>query len=74
MDRMQPRLRLAVLPVTLALSLAQACVTINVYFPEEKVKELSEQIEDAVQRDAARRQPAPRAMTLTRQPSEPLRR
>ncbi|MCB9560356.1 MAG: hypothetical protein H6708_08095 [Kofleriaceae bacterium] len=31
-------------------------------------------IEDAVQRDAARRQPAPRAMTLTRQPSEPLRR
>ena len=53
MDRMQPRLRLAVLPITLALSLAQACVTINVYFPEEKVKELSEQIEDAVQQQAA---------------------
>ncbi len=30
-----------------------ACVTINVYFPEEKVKDLSEKIEDAVAREAA---------------------
>ena len=33
--------------------LALACVTINVYFPEEKVKDLSEKIEDAVAREAA---------------------
>ncbi len=40
---------------TLALVglLALACVTINVYFPEEKVKDLSEKIEDAVAREAA---------------------
>ena len=32
---------------------ALACVTINVYFPEAEVKDLSEQIEDAVAREAA---------------------
>lgn len=32
---------------------ALACVTINVYFPEAAVKDLSEQIEDAVAREAA---------------------
>ncbi len=31
---------------------ALACVTINVYFPEEAVKDLSERIEDAVEREA----------------------
>ena len=30
-----------------------ACITINVYFPEAAVKELSQQIEDEVQRKAA---------------------
>lgn len=37
---------------------ALACVTINVYFPEEKVKDLSEKIEDAVAREAAAAEPA----------------
>ena len=32
--------------------IALACVTINVYFPEAAVKDLSEQIEDAVAREA----------------------
>ncbi len=32
---------------------AAACVTINVYFPEAEVKDLAEQIEDAVAREAA---------------------
>ncbi len=32
---------------------AIACVTINVYFPEAAVKDLSEKIEDAVEREAA---------------------
>ena len=32
---------------------ALACVTINVYFPEAAVKDLSEKIEDAVAREAA---------------------
>ncbi len=32
---------------------AIACVTINVYFPEAAVKDLSERIEDAVEREAA---------------------
>jgi uncharacterized protein len=36
---------------------ALACVTINVYFPEEKVKDLSEKIEDAVAREAAEAAP-----------------
>lgn len=49
MPRMLPRLLLGLLPITVAV----ACVTINVYFPEERVKELSEQIEDAVQQKAA---------------------
>ncbi len=37
----------------LAAIAAIACVTINVYFPEAAVKDLSEQIEDAVEREAA---------------------
>lgn len=32
-----------------AALLALACVTVNVYFPEAEIKDLSEQIEDAVQ-------------------------
>jgi len=36
-----------------ALLAAAACVTINVYFPEEAVQDLSEQIEDEVQKRAA---------------------
>jgi uncharacterized protein len=37
----------------LAALTAIACVTINVYFPEAAVKDLSEKIEDAVEREAA---------------------
>lgn len=36
----------------LALPLVAACVTINVYFPEAAVKDLSEKIESAVAREA----------------------
>jgi uncharacterized protein YdbL (DUF1318 family) len=45
--------------LALASLFALACVTINVYFPEEKVKDLSEKIEDAVAREAAEAAPAP---------------
>lgn len=38
--------------LALALVAALACVTINVYFPEAAVKDLSERIEDAVAREA----------------------
>ncbi len=41
----------------LAVLAAIACVTINVYFPEAAVKDLSEQIEDAVEREAAGGEP-----------------
>ncbi|MEM9291728.1 MAG: DUF1318 domain-containing protein [Acidobacteriota bacterium] len=37
---------------TLAVLALSACVTINVYFPEAKVQELSERIEEAVEREA----------------------
>lgn len=40
---------------------ALACVTINVYFPEEKVRDLSEKIEDAVAREAENAPAAPAA-------------
>lgn len=46
----QLALALLVFPVILA------CVTINVYFPEAAVKDLSEQIEAAVAREAAKAQ------------------
>jgi len=51
--------RLAALAL-LALG-ALACVTINVYFPEEAVKDLSEKIEDAVAREAETAPAAPAA-------------
>lgn len=38
---------------TVVLAIALACVTINVYFPEEAVQDLSEQIENEVQKRAA---------------------
>lgn len=38
--------------VLLSLGLAFACVTINVYFPEEEIKDLSQQIEEEVRRQA----------------------
>jgi len=44
--------RLTALAIGCAAVLA-ACITINVYFPEAAVKELSQQIEDEVQRKAA---------------------
>ncbi len=48
-------------PLTLVLPAlaAIACVTINVYFPEAAVKDLSEKIEDAVEREAAGNGDAP---------------
>ena len=44
----------------LALALA-ACVTINVYFPEAAIKDLSEKIEEEVEKQAAQdaEEPAP---------------
>ncbi len=39
--------------LVLAACAVAACVTINVYFPEAAVKDLSEKIEDAVEREAA---------------------
>lgn len=47
----QVRWILAALCVALA---AVACITVNVYFPEAAVKSLSDSIEDAVAREAAR--------------------
>ena len=40
-------------PLTLIAALAGlACITVNVYFPEAAIRELSEQIEDEVRREA----------------------
>ncbi len=47
-------------PIGAALAVTLACVTINVYFPEAAIKDLSKQIEDQVQKEAAK-QPAPEA-------------
>ncbi len=47
-----PRRHLQTLSLLAGIA-AIACVTINVYFPEAAVKDLSEQIEDAVEREAA---------------------
>jgi uncharacterized protein YdbL (DUF1318 family) len=45
---------------TLAAAVATlACVTINVYFPEAAIKDLSKQIEEQVQQEAAKQPPAP---------------
>lgn len=41
------------------LGLAAACVTINVYFPEAAIKDLSKQIEQQVQKEAAKAETAP---------------
>ena len=48
-----PRPTLMPFRLLLAGLAAIACVTINVYFPEAAVKDLSEKIEDAVAREAA---------------------
>lgn len=64
------RLRVPVLLATAGL-VAAACLTINVYFPEAQIKDLSQQIEDAVKKQAAEQagtqEPAPPAET----PKEP---
>ncbi len=50
------------IPIALVAALAAlACVTINVYFPEAAVKDLSEKIEDAVAREAEAGNPEPAA-------------
>jgi uncharacterized protein YdbL (DUF1318 family) len=46
-------------PPVAALALMLACVTINVYFPEAAIKDLSKQIEDQVQKEAAKQPPVP---------------
>lgn len=43
----------SVVTATIAVALLTACVTINVYFPESAIKDLSEQIEEQVQKEAA---------------------
>ncbi len=48
-----PTRTLAPAALLLAAFAVLACVTINVYFPEAAVKDLSEKIEDAVEREAA---------------------
>ncbi len=48
-----PKRHLTTTSLLFAAFAAIACVTINVYFPEAAVKDLSEQIEDAVEREAA---------------------
>jgi uncharacterized protein YdbL (DUF1318 family) len=53
------RRRLLFVPLTL-LALA-ACVTINVYFPEAAIKDLSQEIERQVQKEAAEAPAAPPA-------------
>ncbi|RMH18408.1 MAG: DUF1318 domain-containing protein [Acidobacteria bacterium] len=40
-------------PAVAALAFAVGCITINVYFPEAEIKELSERIEEAIQQRAA---------------------
>jgi uncharacterized protein len=46
-------------PLAALVALTLACVTINVYFPESEIKDLSKQIEDQVQKEAAKQPPAP---------------
>jgi uncharacterized protein YdbL (DUF1318 family) len=45
--------RTAALPFLVLAALVAACVTVNVYFPEAAVKDLSQQIEQEVQKQAA---------------------
>ena len=42
----------AIRPILFSLALA-ACVTVNVYFPEGEIRDLSEQIEDEIRRQAS---------------------
>jgi uncharacterized protein YdbL (DUF1318 family) len=44
-----------------SLSVILACVTINVYFPEKAIKDLSKQIEEQVQKQAAQEGASPEA-------------
>lgn len=46
--------RWMLIPTLALVALTAACVTINVYFPEAAIKDLSEQIEDAVAQEAAK--------------------
>jgi uncharacterized protein YdbL (DUF1318 family) len=61
-----PRLTPALLLIT-----TLACVTVNVYFPEAAIKELSQQIEEEVQRQAAD-EIEPQGASTTRRPSRAL--
>lgn len=47
------RLSVAAVALGAAIALAVGCVTINVYFPEAAIKDLSEKIEDEVEKRAA---------------------
>lgn len=46
-------MRRPIVTVLLSLVVVLACVTINVYFPEEEIRDLSQQIEEEVRRRAA---------------------
>lgn len=60
----------ALLTASAILALA-ACVTINVYFPEAAIKDLSKQIEQEVQRQAAREAAQPGKATPPAQQQAP---
>lgn len=60
------RTKLALIAATVA---AISCVTINVYFPEAAIKDLSQQIEEQVRKEAAKRE-AEAAKTPTPAPQE----
>lgn len=60
-----------VLTAAPALAAVLACVTVNVYFPEAAVKDLSKQIEDQVQKEAAKQGDQEAAPAPAPAPSEP---
>ncbi len=68
MTRLIPKLALP----AFGLLLLAACVTINVYFPEAAIRDLSKQIEEEVQKRAAARgtEPAPETKAPEQEPEE----
>ncbi len=46
----------ALVSVAAAVLLVAACITVNVYFPEAAIKDLSKQIEEQVQQEAAKQE------------------
>jgi uncharacterized protein YdbL (DUF1318 family) len=58
-------------PIAAALAATLACVTINVYFPEAAIKDLSKQIEDQVQKEAAKQPQQPQQPPAAETPAPP---